>query len=494
MNFAEVVKNNPNKYTENGQLAYSNLNNPVLELFAQIGALRNRSEDEISQKFIKAFNSNPELTTKMLFYCGNIRGGLGERRTFKIGLKTIAQYAPEYVKNNIGLIPFFNRWDTIFSLIGTPVENDMWDLVKNQIQKDMKDCMAGREISLLAKWLPSENASSKETRKLAVKVYNKLNLTPRTYRKILSKLRNYINVVEKRMSAKDWAKISYSAVPSYAMKKYSNAFKRNDTERFSQYVADLVSGKTKVNSSVLYPYDLSEKMRSFSPYNKEARDLFNAQWEGLPNYVSGENNYLVMADVSGSMAGRPLHTSTSLAAYFAERNKGYFHNLFMTFTDVPRFIQLNDDWDAYDKLLAAINSPVGYNTNLEAAFDAILREAVSNNIPNKDMPEALIIISDMEIDRVLNRDLRAGRDFFSQMKARFAYYGYTMPKLVCWNVEARNDTFLSKDPNVIYVSGSSVSSFKELTNVLKGKTALDIMIETLSNPIYDCVWIGENSF
>lgn len=491
MNFADAARNVPNKFTENGQPAFSGLNNPVLELFAQVGALRNRTPDIIKEKFISAFNYSPTLTTKMLFYAGNVRGGLGERRTFKIGLKALANYSPEYIKNNLGLIPFFNRWDSVFALIGTPVEKDVWKLVWEQLKSDVEGATHNKPISLLAKWLPSENTSSQETRQLARKVMKNLDVTPRTYRKTLSKLRKYIDVVERKMSGQEWDKIKYDAVPSYAMKNYSKAFTRHDNERFSAYIEGLKSGKTKVNSAVLYPYDFVAKIRKINPSDFSERQLIDAQWNGLPNYVRGENNYIVMADVSGSMMGRPMDTSTSLAVYFAERNKGAYHNLFMTFTDVPRFCDISGASDIYEKLKRVFASPVGYNTNLEAAFNLVLETAIRNRIPQDEMPKAIIVISDMEIDYILARDLYRPDDFFSQMESRFNRAGYEMPKLVCWNVEARNDTFLSQNPNLIYVSGNSPSSFKELTGALNGKTSWDIMIETLNNPIYDCVWSGE---
>lgn len=492
MNFADAARNVPNKLTENGQPAFSNLNNPVLELFAQVGALRNRTPNVIKEKFINAFNFDPALTTKMLFYAGNVRGGLGERRTFRIGLEALANYAPKYIKNNLGLIPFFNRWDSVLSLINTPVEQSMWKLVWEQLKNDVEGATHNKPISLLAKWLPSENTSSQETRQLARKVMKNLDITPRTYRKTLSKLRKYIDVVERKMSGKEWEKINYEAVPSYAMKNYSKAFTRHDTERFSAYIDGLKSGKTKVNSATLYPYDIAAKVEKITYADSEARQLLDAQWNRLPNYVESENNFVVMADVSGSMAGRPIQSSTSLAVYFAERNKGAYHNLFMTFTDVPRFCEITGETDIYGKLNEVYNSSVGYNTNLEAAFDLVLNTALRNQISQEEMPKAIIVISDMEIDYILHRDLSRPDDFFSQMEARFQLAGYKMPKLICWNVESRNDTFLSQNPNLIYVSGNSPSTFKELTGALNGKTSWDIMIETLSNPVYDCVWTGKS--
>lgn len=490
MNFAQAAKNTTDKFTENGMNAYSRLDNNVLSLFGVIGALRNRSVKDISEMFTNSFRENPELTTKMLFYAGNIRGGLGERRTFRICLKTLADIAPRYVENNIKLIPHFNRWDSLFVLTGTKCEKVMWDLIKETFKEDLVNCAKGNSVSLLGKWMPSENASSPETIHLARRAIGVLGMTSRTYRKALSRLRHAIRVVERDMSANNWDGIIYDNVPSYAMKNYSDAFRRHDEDRFNEYVAGLKTGESKVNSSVLYPYDLKEKSDRISGSNMQARNLLQAQWDGLPNYVKGENNYIVMADVSGSMSGRPMAMSTSLAVYFAERNKGYFHNLYMTFTDNPHFITLKENDDIYQKLAKAEGTDCGYNTDLNAAFDLVLRTGIDNKIPNNEMPKAIIVISDMEIDWISRRD-HINDNFVEIQRKKFAKYGFNLPKLVLWNVDARNNTFLGNSPDLIYVSGGSPSSFKELTAALNGKTGWDVMIETLNNPMYDCVWIGK---
>lgn len=490
MNFAQAAKNTTDKFTENGMNAYSRLDSNVLSLFGVIGALRNRSVEDITEMFTNSFRENPELTTKMLFYAGNVRGGLGERRTFRICLKTLANIAPRYVENNIKLIPHFNRWDSLFVLTGTKCEKVMWNLIKETFKEDLVNCAKGNSVSLLGKWMPSENASSPETIHLARRAMGELGMTGRTYRKALSELRHAIRIVERDMSANNWDEIIYDNVPSYAMKNYSNAFRRHDEDRFNEYVAGLKTGESKVNSSVLYPYDLKERSDRISASDMQARDLLQAQWDGLPNYVEGENNYIVMADVSGSMSGRPMAMSTSLAVYFAERNKGYFHNLYMTFTDNPHFITLKENDDIYQKLAKAEGTDFGYNTDLNKAFDLVLRTGVDHKISNDEMPKAIIVISDMEIDWISQRD-HINDNFVEIQRKKFARYGYNLPKLVLWNVDARNNTFLGNSPDLIHVSGGSPSSFKELTAALDGKTGWDVMIETLNNPMYDCIWIGK---
>lgn len=493
MNFANVMKKEAQtKLTENGAVAYNTLNSGLLDLFAVIGALRPQSESEIEQKFARAFNEDKLLATKMLFYAGNIRGGLGERRTFRVCLKWLAQNYPEIVIKNMANIPLFNRWDSLFILENTPAERAMWEFIKIQLMSDIRAMKKKHPVSLLAKWLPSENTSSKRTVRLARKAMSALNLTSRNYRKTLSALRKYIKVVERDMSANQWGDINYEGVPSYAMKNYQNAFAKHDAIRFSNYIASLNKGEAKINASTLFPYDLvreyvNEVWTGGLYYrNGKLDSVVEAQWKALPNYIEGENNYVVMADVSDSMNGRPLMTSIGLAIYFAERNKGDYHNIYMTFTNEPHFINIKEGATLLENVKTVANTDVGYNTNLEAAFDYILSNAIYNNVSNEDMPKALIVISDMEIDRYMSR---RGLGFVDTMKEKFNAAEYEMPKIILWNVEARQDTYLSQNPDVIYVSGSSPSVFKSFIGALNGETAYDVMLKTLNDKMYDCVQI-----
>jgi hypothetical protein len=499
MNFAQTAKNAATtKLTENGAMAYSTTDNALLDLFAQIGALRPRTTTEIENKFANAFAVDPYLATKMMFYAGNIRGGLGERRTFRICLNYLARVSPETVIKNLEFIPHFNRWDSLFTLIGTPAEEAMWEFIANQLNSDMANTQKSKmsnkaiSISLLAKWMPTETASSKDTRKLAKLVIEKLEITPRTYRKILSALRKQIGVVESLMSAGKWDKIDFSGVPSYAMKHYRKAFDRHEKERFAKYQAALVKGETKINASTLFPYDLVKEYwgkltydyRNHT-YTAPVDTIIEEQWKSLPNYVDGANNIVVMADVSGSMSGRPMWTSIGLATYFAQRNNGDYKNLYMTFTSQPHFISIEGL-----KTLASIvgyikDTDVGYSTNLDRAFELVLTHAIENGVKRSEMPKALVVISDMEIDPFFKSN--ANFDFVQKWKSKFERYGYTLPKLVLYNVEARNDTFLSKSNDVILVSGQSPSTFKNLCGSLEGKTAWDFMLEVLNDKMYDCI-------
>ena len=357
----------------------------------------------------------------------------------------------------------------------------MWIVIVKQLQRDALQALAGESCSLLAKWMPSENASSKVTKALALKAIKAFGTTPREYRKILSSLRGYIDITEAKMSQNEWNSINYEAVPSVAMKNYQKAFARRDALRYQEYIASVNKGEKKINSSTLYPYDLVEQYMGYG----DGGPATEAQWKALPNYVSGENNVLIMADVSGSMHGRPMATSVGLAIYFAERNQGAYHNLYMTFTDQPRFVSIKEGATLRENVRFVERAGVGYNTNLEAAFNEILKMAVQNSLTNEELPKALLIVSDMEIDNVVSRE---GLDFVETMKRRFAQYGYKMPKLILFNVESRNDTFLTLAPDVIQVSGQSTNIFETLCKNLT-KTSIEYMLEVLNDKSYNCIKI-----
>ena len=452
--------------TENGGRALSTTGDKLLNLFAVLGALRSRPTDVID-KFDAAYRENADLATKMAFYGRDVRGGLGERAVGRLMLRELTQFYPEVVTANFKNIVEFGRWDDLFVLFDTECEDAMVEYVKMQ---------SNQHVSLLAKWMPSINASSEHTKALAHRFVKALNTTPREYRKNLSALRKYIDVTEVKMSANKWTDIDYKAVPSNAMANYGSAFARHDYEGFTRYMDAVKSGDVKINAATLYPYNVIETLE------RSSRDVAEAQWNALPNYVEGDNNFLIMADVSGSMTGRPMHTSVGLAIYFAERNHGEFANKFMTFTDIPQIVEVTDG-TLYEKY-RSVTRHVGYNTNLEAAFDAILSTAVRTHCPQADLPKALVIISDLEIDYWDGGSLT----FTEEMRKRFANAGYEMPKLVYWNVDSRKDTFLASknDPNAILVSGQSASTFK---NLIKGidLSTFEIMVQTLDDPRYDCV-------
>jgi len=427
---------------------------------------------------------DPLGALRCLFYVRDIRGGQGERNIFNVLLHHIALRYPELVRYNLPCIPHYGRWDDLYALISTPAEQEMWNFMNAQLMQDVRNMMLGKSVSLLAKWLKKANSSNTSTKRLGIYTAKKLGYTVYEYKRISSQLRKHMKVTEIDMSARQWENIDYSAVPSRAMMIYRKAFSAHDPLRFRAYLDAVAKGNQVIHSSTLYPYDIVEKIL----YRQERYKVLEAQWNALPNYVSEGTNMLVMADVSGSMHGRPMASAIALAMYFAERNQGAYHNLFMTFSGTPQIIELQGA-NFFDRVQFINKAPWGFNTNFIAAMQLVLDIAVRSHCSQQQLPKALICITDMEFDSAHN----INRATFSQhIKQMFALHGYTAPVLVFWNVNSRNDIFHADGnaDNVILVSGQSASIFERIIKFLKQgwiPTPTEMMYSVLNSERYEMV-------
>jgi hypothetical protein len=489
--FANAIKEESTRtYTENGAFARSTTGSACLDLFGCVGSLRETDETRIARLFADAYAENPLLAVKIAFYARDIRGGLGERNTFRVIIRYLADNHPEALVPNLGLIGEFGRFDDWYALVGTRCEDAMWKAMKEQFEKDweaVNNDDAGSRPSLLAKWMKTADASSKNTRRLGILTARRLGLSVYDYKRRVKAIRKELRVVERSMSAGDWGGINYEAVPSRAMMVHSAAFFRHDEERFNAYINDVSEGKKNIHSGALFPYDIVEKYLVYGgyPLSSQEKNVLEAQWEALPDYVGGGENVVIMADVSGSMYGRPMATSVGLALYFARHNRGAYHNLCMTFSGAPRFVEVKGD--TLEQQIESIDSADwGMNTNLEAAMLAILDVAVKRHIDDAEMPGALVVISDMEID-----EAQGGQIFTDYVEEKFKAAGYDLPNIVYWNVNSRHDVFHTNMdyPGVQCMSGQSASTFEKVIDCID-MTPAEAMVKTLENPRYDCITIA----
>lgn len=382
--------------TENGAGAYKSTNNACLDAFGRLGAMRKSNEEDIIDVFSRAFAEDKTVALRILFYMRDVRGGQGTRRVFRVIFKWLARKYPEFVEGNLDNVLYFGRGDDLLCLLDTGCRKAVTHFIKQQLKEDMDAIGADKPCSLLAKWLPSENASSKESKRYARMIANDLKWTPRQYRKLLTFIRHYLDICETHMSKKDWAGINYSIVPSKAAMKYSNAFVRNDSQRYTDYLVDVNSGKAKVNAGALYPVDIVQKVWD-NGYKSKLSDriLLDAMWNSLPNYC-GDENAICMIDTSGSMSGLPLMVSLSLGLYCADKCTGPFHGHFITFDIKPEIQTVYGD-NIIDKVrnIRQINP---WNTDFEAALQLILDTAVNHNCAQEELPQKLYVISDMQFD------------------------------------------------------------------------------------------------
>ena len=482
MDFANAMKEE-SKFTrtENGAVALNTTSDARLDLFGTIGALREADENRITTLFSEAFEQDKLFATKIAFYARDIRYGLGERKTFRTIIRYMAEHHPGALRPNLDLIGVFGRYDDLYELIGTPMEDDMWKTMKIQFEEDLKNLNEGKAISLLAKWIKTADASSRETRKLGILTAQKLGYPVYNFKRIVRSMRKQIGVVESLMSAGKWNEIKYPEVPSRAMMIYRRAFAKHDPDGFNDFINKADKGEVKINASTLYPYDIVEKII----YGRENNKVLEAQWKALPNYIEQGTNALIMADVSGSMTGRPMATSIGLAIYFAERNVGAYHNLFMTFSSNPETVVLKGE-TLSQKINNAKGADWGGSTNLKAAFKKVLDIAEKNNISQEEMPKAIVVISDMEIDYCGNRDW----SFYDKMANKFHKSGYVIQKNIMWHVNSRHDVFHadSKRKGVQLASGQSVTVFKQILQNL-GYNPIEAMVNTINSERYACITV-----
>lgn len=508
-----LSETNNMKKTENGAVAYKSTRNAVYDLFSLGGAYRQRSDEDCMFLFKKAYDENPDLAMKCLFYLRDIRGGQGERRFFRQCFHWLAKNHPVSAKRNIVNVAEYGRYDDIlYALDDTALERTGFNFFDKQLKLDMES----KTPSLCAKWAPSINASSAKTKSKARQLAKYMGMTHKQYRQMLAGLRTRINVLEKLMSENRWDEIEFDKIPSQAGLKYRNAFARRDIIK-KKYESFIKSIDTKVNASTLYPYEVVNKVTSkgFSSrwgvggYGRATytsrltgveREAVNKYWANLKDYFNGQSaSMMCVCDTSGSMTWggsgtRPIDVAISLSMYCAERLGGPFHGHYISFASKPQLISV-DGIDFCDKVARIYGTNLCDNTNLEAVFDLVLKTALQPGVKRSDIPKTLVVISDMEIDAgcanfrtdwtngFFNRTTSANA-LMENVRKRYAAYGIEVPQLVYWNVNARNDTILDLTPGVSLVSGCSPVIFEQ---VMTGKTGWDLCLDKLNSARYEAI-------
>jgi hypothetical protein len=465
--------------TLNGAKAYKSTMNKCVDLFGQIAACRSNVA-KAQKLFAHAYAEDAETATRILFWVRDIRGGQGERTIFRELFKDLVEENGEIGAKLVSLVPEYGRWDDLLVLENTSAWETVLDAIEAQLNVDRANLKIGGKVSLLAKWIPSINASSKDSKRLGRKIATRLGLSEREYRKVLSALRSHIKIVEQNMCAKEWSEIDYSKLPSRAAFMYREAFQKQDGVRYAEYLSAVERGEAKINASTLYPYDIVDQYLNKGAHNDKTIDL---QWEALPNYMEGnEFNGLVVADVSGSMYGMPMAVSISLAMYIAERNScDTWKNKFITFSERPE-LQSIVGKTIGKRIQKLSRADWSMNTDLMKVFKTILSAAESNSVAAEDMPQKLIIVSDMQFDMACRSNKRTN---FEQIQKLYRKAGYEMPQVVFWNVNAigGNVPMTVDDTGTCLVSGCSPSILK---SVLSGSviTPVDVMKDAVYDERY----------
>lgn len=489
--------------TENGAVGYRTTGRKLLDLNFMVSSMRNMTEDQIITRYAEACMEDIDRAIVWLFFVRDVRGGMGERRVFRVCMKYLASRYPDKVRKLVPLIAEYGRWDDLFCLFKTNLQDDMVGVIRRQLTSDMASLEENKPISLLAKWMPSENSSSKSGRRSALAFCNVLNLKPRQYRLMLSRLRSKNNIVESKMSTNQWNKIDYSAVPSRANLVYNSAFLRHDEQRRREFLGKVESGEEKINSSTLFPHDIAHKYCSTScgygyKYRMGMPDpAIEALWNALPNVVEENGSTIVVADGSGSMTQEigktkisALTVANALAIYFSQHLSGPYKDKYITFSTHPQLVDLSGAKTLLDKLHTARRYNEVSDTNVEAVFDLILETAVRNKLAPDQLPKNILILSDMEFNSCARNNGYRHLDstLFDNIAKSFKKHGYQMPRLVFWNICSRTGTIpvTQNALGVALVSGFSPAVSKMvMSNHTDPYLAL---LETLEGERYAPIW------
>jgi hypothetical protein len=469
----EIKKEERNEkaLTENGAIAYKTSGKALLDLNFNVASYRGEDKHTIYEDFIKAFDENDDIAIKWLFFTRDIRGGLGERQLFRSILTSLVDKFEwsDKLERLFSYISEYGRWDDlliVFNTKETKAQKFVSDLLKTQLQKDSVDMAAKKSISLCAKWLPSESATSIERKHLARKLATLWGISFKEYRKKLSELRNYIDVTEIKTSSKKWGEINYEKVPSKANLKYRAAFYRHDGDRFKEYLDAVERGEKKINSATNFPHDIvhlyTASSRSFNVRASNEDAAIEQLWKALPTYEL--SNTLVVADGSGSMTCpiddtskvMALDVANALAIYCSERNAEPYRNKYITFSDNPKYVEFKETDSLYEKLRIAFHHNEVASTNIEKVFQIILNTAINNRLTQEEFVKNILIISDMEFNEATVRN-SVDDTLFNNLKIEYSKYNYLLPRLIFWNVNSRTKTIpVQENKNgVTLVSGFS---------------------------------------
>lgn len=453
--------------TQNGMKALQSTLSNTTDLFFKIGSSRGKN---ITEQFAKAYAEDREMALRVAQWARDVRGGAGERELFRQILKWLEKNQPDdlVATDILKNVAEIGRWDDLLIFEKDEVKVYAFRLIREALAADN---------SLCSKWMPRKGPKALELRTF-------LGWSPKFYRKRLVEL---TKVVEQQMCAKQWNEINFSHVPSLAMSRYSNAFGKNAPDHFTAYKEALKKGDpkvAKVNAGAVYPYDIIKNVR------RGDTALANEQWKALPNFI-GDASILPLVDVSGSMTCKAgghqsksditcLDVAVSLGLYCSDKNTGPFKDVFLTFSSNPKFVTVTGTLS--EKMYKMERSDWQFSTNLHAAFDEILRVAISNNVNRKDMPKVLLIMSDMQFNCCTDFDDRA----IQMIRRKYNDADYEMPNVVFWNINAHENVPVRFDEKgTALVSGFSPSIMKAvLAADMDSMTPEAVMLKAIMSDRY----------
>ena len=507
--------------TANGAISCSPSSmDPRVLLFFKL--VRTAVDSPNFEKWIaQSWSKSPSDTLKILMHGRDCRGGKGDRDPFFQAINLLVKQGDESVEravlSNLHLLKDYGRFLDLIELdalcSNVHLTNTVVKIMADQVIEDKAALETGdyHNLSLVAKWIPSENAKwDRKTRLLdhiipvvfsnveSVANFHKDKKTRNYFYKrwrteYITPLRTVLKIVERHMCLDEWDQIKFSAVPSRAMLKLRKAFKKHTPELFEQWLLELKTGKSKVNAKQLDPHEL---VSQYLTKHIDEDPVIEAQWTALVQSVKDKGQLkgaLALPDVSGSMDGQPMEIAIALGLLISSVAAEPFKGALLPFSTKPTFFDL-DVTDTLHKNVAKVAQMEWQgSTDLQAAFRQILTRAIQHKVAKENMPTTLYIISDMQFNEADNKYMTN----YQSLKVQYEQAGYDIPSIVFWNVNS-SVSIADEIPinnvneaNVALVSGFSPSLLQFIMNC-KDLTPYNLMRSVIDSERYDPVVVPDD--
>jgi len=341
------------------------------------------------------------------------------------------------------------------------------DMIIYQLRVDLLKLENGENVSLCAKWCPSENSQfSYYAKQIGERMFPQSKTQMKDYRtKVLIPLRRKIDIVERHMSANEWNTINYETTPSKAMRLYRKSFETHDEERFKHFQNRLKNGEAKINVGGTTAHDL---VRQTLCINYDI--IIEHQWQTICTNMKEcgvLSGYLPVVDVSGSMYGTPMEVAIALGLMTSLLNEGPFNRKMITFSHYPTLVTVEGD-NLEEQVQFVQSMDWGTNTDIIAVFKLIIDFGKAMNVSNEQMPKNVIVFTDMQFDSASfyqngRSNLNTTYEIVKQM---YHESNYTPPNFIFWNLRTSVSAFPveSTTEGTAIVSGYSQELLKSFMN------------------------------
>jgi hypothetical protein len=476
---------------EKGACSLATTNNACVDLFFKMTQDVYQNPNFV-EWIEKSWEESPLDTMKIIFQSRDCRGGKGTKKTFINAMKHLTYEHPDWVEENMAIIPTFGRYKDWIQLINDNTRDQIINLICKQLNEDIVNMNEGNPISLLAKWIPSEkkqlNKNNNITKLITQQLYEEHEKQPykRFRKEYLTPLRYYLKIVENYMCSNRWEEIDFSIVPSCAMNRLRKAFQKHTPEKFADWLNAVKEGKSKINAGQLQPHELAKHYINGGEYD----EVVELQWQQIVENTSKLGNFedsIVLSDVSGSMDGVPMEVSIALGILISSLTSEPFRNMVISFDTNPTAHIIPDSCTTLQQKVESMKEvPWGGTTDLYKVFELILNRARQYGLSPEQMPKRLYILSDMQFDSAIDYDTKT---VFESIEDMYSKTIYTRPDIIFWNL--RSDTTIDFPVSDIQKGVATISGFSPsiLKNILNGDevTPYTIMRNVIDDVRYSMI-------